>query len=237
MYSFAVELMIQGYHEYKNIWENPSEDDELVCEHEIGNVHDTHAVAMRKDIDGVTITVGHIPRKISSLCCISIRQGGTIRCKVSGHQHYSYDLPQGELELPCILTFITREEKEWAKTKKIFESTLCIETLRESQEKTVTGIAVDKARASVASISLVEKDPIVDLTEISLEVEQSPPRKRHRKFCEEAIIMGQELSDVDINLAQHLLKAQYSKLYGLKSTLLQDKKQLMQRVPSVTVYR
>ena len=70
----------------------------------------------------------------------------------------------------------------------------------------------------MASISLVEKDPIVDLAEGSLEVEQSPPRKRHRR---EAIIMGQELSDVDINLAQHLLKAQ---LNGLKSTLLQDKK-------------
>ena len=58
MYSFAVESMIRGYHEYKNIWENPSEDDELVCEREISNAHDMHTVAMRKDIDGVTGTVG-----------------------------------------------------------------------------------------------------------------------------------------------------------------------------------
>ena len=36
--------------------------------------------------------------------------------------------------------------------------------------------------------------------------------------------MGQELSDVDINFAQHLLKVQYPKLNGLRSTLLQDKK-------------
>ena len=28
-------------HEYKHVhvWENPSEDDELICEHEIGNAH------------------------------------------------------------------------------------------------------------------------------------------------------------------------------------------------------
>ena len=101
-----------------------------------------------------------------------------------------------------------------------------IETLRESQEETVS-IVANRALAiptAVASISLAEKDPTVDLTESSLEVEQSPPRKRHKKFCEEAIIMGQELSDVDINFAQHLLKVQYPELNGLKSTLLQDKK-------------
>ena len=52
VYSFAIESMIRGHHEYKHVWENPSEDDELVCEREIGNAHDTHAVAIRKDIDG-----------------------------------------------------------------------------------------------------------------------------------------------------------------------------------------
>ena len=68
-YSFVVESMIWGYHEYKHIWENPSEDDELIYECEIGNAHDTHAVALRKNINRETRTVGHIPRKISSLCC------------------------------------------------------------------------------------------------------------------------------------------------------------------------
>ena len=66
MHRFAVELMIQGYHKYKSIWENPSEGDD-VCERKIGNAHDTHVVAIRKDIDGVTRTVGHVPRKISSI--------------------------------------------------------------------------------------------------------------------------------------------------------------------------
>ena len=44
MSSFAVGLMIKGYLKYKNIWENPSGDNQLSCECEIGNVHNTHAV-------------------------------------------------------------------------------------------------------------------------------------------------------------------------------------------------
>ena len=43
---------------------NASEDDELVCEHEIGNAHDTRVVALQKNISGEIKTVGHIPRKI-----------------------------------------------------------------------------------------------------------------------------------------------------------------------------
>lgn len=37
--------------------------------------------------------------------------------------------------------------------------------------------------------------------------------------------MGNELSDLHINMAQNLLKAQFSCLKGLKSTLLQGKQQ------------
>jgi len=39
----------------------------------------------------------------------------------------------------------------------------------------------------------------------------------------EKIIMGEELTDVHINLAQRLLRAQFSELNGLLSTLLQEK--------------
>ena len=44
------------------MWESPTE--------EIGDAHDTHVVAIRKDIDGEARTVEHIPRKISVLCSI-----------------------------------------------------------------------------------------------------------------------------------------------------------------------
>ena len=83
MASFSVESMIRGYHEYKSIWENPSSDDELICEREIGNAHDTYAVSIKKDTSGETTTVGHISRMISSICSMFIRRGGTIHCTVN----------------------------------------------------------------------------------------------------------------------------------------------------------
>ena len=67
---FSVECMIRGYHEYKSIWENPSIGETLICEREIGNCHDTHAVAVKKTIEGDIKTVGHVTRKISAICSI-----------------------------------------------------------------------------------------------------------------------------------------------------------------------
>ena len=48
--------------------------------------------------------VGHLPEKISSTCSLFIRKGGTIDCKVTDlNRKYSRDLPQGGLEIPCVL--------------------------------------------------------------------------------------------------------------------------------------
>ena len=48
------------------------------------------------------------------------------------------------------------------------------------------------------------------------EVETLPPRKK-QKFDEKEIIMGKELTDLAINYAQELLKAQRPKFNGFKS--------------------
>lgn len=63
MFGCVVNSLIRGYHEYKSIWKNSSTDNDLLCEHEVGNAHDTHAVAVRKDIVGKATTVRHIPQK------------------------------------------------------------------------------------------------------------------------------------------------------------------------------
>ena len=73
MCKFSVEAVIHGYHEYKSIWLDPVMEEELSCEREIGNAHDTHAVVIRKTIDGEVKTVGHVPHNISSICLIFIR--------------------------------------------------------------------------------------------------------------------------------------------------------------------
>ena len=51
----------------------------------------------------------------------------------------------------------------------------------------------------------------------------SPAKKRAKIIDTERIIMGEELTDLEINLAQQLLKKQFANINGLQSTLLQDK--------------
>ena len=53
--------MIHGYHEYKVIWEDPINGEDLVCECEVGNSHDPLSVAVKKMISGESTIVGHIP--------------------------------------------------------------------------------------------------------------------------------------------------------------------------------
>ena len=54
---------IRGYHVYGEIW-TAVLDEQLFCEREIGNVLDRYAVAAKNDSH---ITVGHLPRKISTI--------------------------------------------------------------------------------------------------------------------------------------------------------------------------
>ena len=64
----------------------------------------------------------------------------------------------------------------------------------------------------------------VDLTSLEhVEADVSPPSKRVRLGDMEKIIMGKELTDIEINLAQQLLKSQFPEVNRLQSTLLQDK--------------
>uniref|UniRef100_A0A1X7T090 HIRAN domain-containing protein n=1 Tax=Amphimedon queenslandica TaxID=400682 RepID=A0A1X7T090_AMPQE len=60
-----------------------------------------YAVSVIKD----GVVVGHLPKKISRLCSLFIRRGGIITCRPTGRQRHSSDLPQGGLEIPCLLIF------------------------------------------------------------------------------------------------------------------------------------
>ena len=70
--SFTVDAMIRGYHVYKDIWSSVL-DEELPCQRENGNISDPFAVGVLKD----GVLVGHVPRKISSVCSL-FREGGGI---------------------------------------------------------------------------------------------------------------------------------------------------------------
>ena len=99
---FAVSSCIRGYHVYDTMW-TAILGEELLCEREPGNVMDRYAVAAKKPALGVI--VGHLPKKISRHCSIFILRGGAIKATVTGRCHYSSDLAQGILEIPCKLKF------------------------------------------------------------------------------------------------------------------------------------
>ena len=63
-----MDSIIRGYHQYKTIRENPSHSDELLWKRQIGNTNDTHTMAIKKDIEGVQTIMGHITKKVYSLC-------------------------------------------------------------------------------------------------------------------------------------------------------------------------
>ncbi len=108
---------VRGHHIYKDIWD-PVVGEKLDCCRECGNVQDRYAVAVvrtlvdpklkrrRHKTENAVTTVGHLPRKISCVCSLFLRRGGTITCEITGHRRHSSDLPQGGLEVPCLLIFV-----------------------------------------------------------------------------------------------------------------------------------
>ena len=109
--------MVRGYHVYKDIWDAVV-GDELQCIRETSNRHDPFAVAVVKNM----IVVGHVPRKLSAMCSLFLRRNGCIMCRVTGSRRYSGDLPQGGLEIPCMLVF-TGESAQIEKLHKGLKKT------------------------------------------------------------------------------------------------------------------
>ena len=87
---------------------------ELDCICEPTNTEDPYAVAVVRR----STIVDHVPRKISAACLLFLRRKGTIRCRVTASHRFSGDLPQGGLEVPCMLIFCG-EPKDVAKIKKL----------------------------------------------------------------------------------------------------------------------
>ena len=98
--NFVVDSVVRGYHVYKDVW-GAAAGEPLQCFWEPGNQSDPYAVAVRQRDN--TVTVGHLPRKISSMCSMFLLCGGRIDCIVTGGKQYSRDLPQGGMEIPCQL--------------------------------------------------------------------------------------------------------------------------------------
>ena len=140
--SFEVESMVCGYHCYNTIW-NAVIGEELPCKLELSNPTDRFAVAVCKH----EITVGHMPKRISSICSSFLWRGGTITCRVTGTRRYSADLRQGGLEIPCQLRF-EGNSKDIDKVKNLVQYAM---------EACNAGPEIKKARE--ASTVIISKSP------------------------------------------------------------------------------
>ena len=89
---------IRGYHIYQRVW-TPVIGEKLKCERDVVDGYAVGVFTMSATL------VGHLPKKISLICSIFLRSGGTITCEVSGGRRYSSDLVQGGLEMPYWLIF------------------------------------------------------------------------------------------------------------------------------------
>lgn len=99
--NFVVDSIVRGYHVYKDVW-GAAAGEALQCFRESGSQHDPNTVAVQPQRDN-TVTVGHLPRKISTMCLL---RGGRIDCIVTEGKQYYCDLPQGGMEISCQLQFI-----------------------------------------------------------------------------------------------------------------------------------
>ena len=67
---------VREYHEYQSVW-RVAVGEELHFEREIlRNPMDPYAVVVKKD----SITVSHLPRKISRMCSLFLIRGGKFSC-------------------------------------------------------------------------------------------------------------------------------------------------------------
>ena len=77
-------LCIRGYHIFGKTW-TAALGEELCCECELSTIIDHYALAVRNSKE----TVGHLLKKISQMCNMSIQRGGKIIATVIGHRRYS----------------------------------------------------------------------------------------------------------------------------------------------------
>jgi len=69
MYSFSLTTAVHGFHVYKDVWE-PTIGKVLSCKRDIGNSHDTFAVAIKNSSE----VVGHVHRFLSLICLILYKE-------------------------------------------------------------------------------------------------------------------------------------------------------------------
>ena len=201
--SFSLSTVVRGYHVYKHLWE-AAEGETLPCRCERTNLHDPFAVAITKNDE----TVGHVPRRFSAACSLFFRRNGVIVSRVTGSRKYSTDLPQGGLEIPCILTF-TGIPSEIHKLKKILD-------VAGGSNKSIDKILkpLEDAESKPVKKRRMDDDDEYDQTPwVRINSTLSLSKDDY-----DILSGGMELTDNHMNASQMLLKAQFPSIRGLGLT-------------------
>ena len=145
------------------------------------------------------------------------------------------------MEIPCILIFKSQSIKECSKTEHLIKSAKNISSealsvitsvdIREGNIKQSEGgkeacictSTITSKSSSPIKASCLSADNVIEML-TSDEDEAEPPAKKLRCTVNvERVIMGQKLSDIEINFSQRFLKSQFLEINGLESTFLQAK--------------
>ena len=214
--SFSVESAVRGYHVYQATW-SAVIGEELNCHREEGNVSDPFAVAVVR----AGVMVGHVPRKISTVCSVFLRRSGSeLKAVVTGPRRYSTDLPQGGLEVPC--TYILTGQVKFVNKAKIHLQAALGSKDPSSKESAKENLSDGRPPEKKPRIVIdddeegEDEDVWVENFGITL-----------KKADKESILKGDKLNDLVVDFAQFLVKRQFG-VCGLRSTLLQSKEQNVQ---------
>ena len=161
-------------------------------------------------------------------CNLFIRDGGLLHGSVTGSRHYSCDIPEGGMKIPCDYIFsgcALLTEKIIGCLKEIQEKVPAIRNISDCTSNTISLFPVPKIcviaddACAVPVVSSTESNlsaPLVDSVWVTI-------KDITLKNSNKAIIeQGLELTDLRINCAQRLFQGQFPKLNGLKLSFLQS---------------
>ena len=134
-------------------------------------------------------------------------------------------------------TFFIKSESVSKKTEQLIRSSLALSDIEypESQNNNVGMHIIDTGTSkniikheTMARNEAEPHDPVPTVTDgemsridlIDVEKTACSPAKKKTKIDTESIIMGEQLTDLEISFAQQLLKEQFHHINGLQSTCL-----------------
>ena len=136
-----------------------------------------------------------------------IRRKGTILCRVSGSKQYSRDLPQGGLEIPCVLLF-SGTDGDVVKVKRVLEK-----SAYDSEPKKASGL---KEETNDENPNM-EKRRRIDLEDCWVKCGAIILTIADKQL----LINGHELHDDHVTASQALLSEQFPYFSGFRCTLIQ----------------